>query len=59
MGYMYELTPVEFKLSEALVHGVVVRFSADTLVKIYETVNKQGLTLDALIRQWVVERLDE
>ena len=57
--YMDELTPVEFKFSETLAHGVVVRFSADTLTKLYEVASRKGVTMDALIQKWVVERLNE
>lgn len=57
--YMDELTPVEFKFSKTLAHGVVVRFSTDTLTKLYEVADKKGVTMDALVQQWVVERLNE
>ena len=57
--YWHELTPVEFKFSETLANGVVVRFESDTLTKVYETAREQGITMDALIQKWVVERLSE
>ena len=57
--YWHELKPVELKFSENLAHGVVVRFSSDTLTKVYETAREQGITMDALIQQWVVERLEQ
>ena len=57
--YLDELTPVDFKFSEDLAHGVVVRFSSDTLTRVYETAREQGITMDALIQKWVVERLNE
>ena len=57
--YMDELTPVEFKFSETLANGIVVRFTSDTLTKVYETAREQGITMDALIQQWVVERLEK
>ena len=57
--YWDELTPVELEFSKNLAHGVVVRFTSDTLTKVYETACEQGVTMDALIQQWVVERLSE
>lgn len=57
--YWHELKPVELKFSENLAHGVVVRFSSDTLTKVYETAIEQGITMDALIQKWVVERLEQ
>lgn len=57
--YWHELKPVELKFSENLAHGVVVRFSSDTLTKVYETAREQGITMDALIQKWVVERLEQ
>ena len=48
-----------FSASSAnLVQGVVVRFTSDTLMKVYETARAQGVTMDALIQNWVVERLN-
>ena len=57
--YWDELTPVSMEFSKNLAHGVVVRFSSDTLMKVYDTASKQGITMDALIQQWVVERLEK
>lgn len=57
--YWDELAPVNMEFSENLAHGVVVRFSSDTLMKLYEMASKQGVTMDALIQQWVVEQLEE
>ena len=57
--YWHELKPVDLKFSENLAHGVVVRFSSDTLMKVYETAREQGITMDALIQQWVVDRLEK
>ena len=57
--YLDELTPIDFKFSETLAHGVLVRFTSDTLMKVYETAGKQGITMDALIQKWVVERLND
>ena len=57
--YWHELKPVELKFSEDLAHGVVVRFESDTLTKVYDTAREQGITMDALIQKWVVERLEE
>ena len=56
--YLDVLEPVDLKFSEHLAHGVVVRFESDTLTKVYETAREQGITMDALIQQWVVERLE-
>ena len=56
--YLDELKPVNVEFSKNLANGVVVRFTSDTLMKVYETARAQGVTMDALIQKWVVERLN-
>ena len=57
--YWDEMKPAKLELSKNLAHGIVVRFSSDTLTKVYETACMQGVTMDALIQKWVVERLNQ
>ena len=56
--YLDELKPVKLEFSGKLAQGLVVRFESDTFNKIYSMAREQGVTMDALIHQWVVERLE-
>lgn len=58
-GYWHELKPVKLKLSDNLAHEVIIRFDSDTFKKVCKTASNRGVTPIALIRQWVVERLNE
>ena len=57
--YWDELEPVNLEFSDNVAHGIVVRFESDTLMKVYETAREQGTTMDTLIHNWVLERLEE
>ena len=57
--FLDELKPVELKFSGKLAQGLVVRFDADTFRKVCSIAQEDGVTPDALVHQWVVERLND
>ena len=57
--YLDELKPATLEFSGKLAQGLVVRFESDTFTKVYDIAREQGVTMDALIHRWVVERLEE
>ena len=57
--FLDELEPAELEFSGKLAQGLVVRFDTDTFKKVCSIAREVGVTPDALVHQWVAERLKE
>ena len=57
--YWDELKPVRVAFSKKFDHAVLVQFDSDTFDKVHRFASERGVFPDALIHDWIVERLKE
>lgn len=57
--FLDELKPTTLEFSGNLAQGLVVRFDSDIFKRVCGIAHNKGVTPDALVHQWVVERLSE
>ncbi len=57
--YLDEVKVIGVKFSDVMDYAVIVRFDSDTFDKVHRFASKRGVFPDALIHDWIVERLKE